>query len=121
MGVQSTLHVTDTVAKKIFEEIAGETVAALVLRRLDDAGFEKLLDRLLSESFYNVLLIDQESMDKAWANPNSRQFGNYDPSGSTLRFQLEQQLEEREPGHLMNCFKRVASSPSPSRQHRYCS
>lgn len=117
MGVQSTLHVTDTVAKKVFEEIAGETVAALVLRRLDDDGFEKLLDRLLSESFYNVLLIDQESMDKAWANPYSRQFGNYDPSGSTLRFQLEQQLESCGPEHLMNCFKRVISTPP--RQHRY--
>lgn len=117
MGVQSTLHVTDTVAKKVFEEIAGETVAALVLSNLDDAGFEKLLDRMLDNSFYNVLFIDQESMDKAWENPYSRQFGNYDPSGSTLRFQLEQQLEERGPGHLMNCFKRVTSSPS--RQHRY--
>lgn len=119
MGVQSTLHVTDTVAKKIFEEIAGETAAALVLRRLDDAGFEKLLDRLLSESFYNVLLIDQESMDTAWANPYSRQFGNYDPSGSTLRFQLERQMEERGPDHLMNCFKRVTATTTMPRQHRY--
>lgn len=110
MGAQSTLHVTPQAAQKAFGEVFGEALGQAVVRKLGESGFEKLLDDVLSDSLYNVLLIGQNQMDEAWADYYKRTFGNYDPSGSTLRFELQDQLKNRGLEHVWVCFRRIAAA-----------
>lgn len=115
MGAQSTLHVTPQAAQKAFREVFGEALGQAVVRQLGESGFEKLLDDVLSDSLYNVLLIGQDQMDEAWADHYKRTFGNYDPSGSTLRFQLESELKDKGLRHVQDCLRRVLVRPAPRR------
>lgn len=113
MGAQSTLQITYEAAQKAFQDVAGEKFSRAVHERLGEKDFERLLDHMLSDSLYNVSLIDQAHMDEAWDDYYARTFGNYDPSGSTLRYQLECEIKEKGLGHAVECFRRL---DTPSRR-----
>lgn len=119
MGAQSTLHVTYEAARKAFQDVVGEKFSRTVHERLGEKDFERLLDHVLSDSLYNVLLIDQARMDEAWDDYYARTFGNYDPSGATLRYQLECEIKEKGLGHALECFRRVATPSGRSPSVRY--
>lgn len=119
MGAQSTLHVTPEAAQKVFQEVVGDALGQAVLRQVDEKGFEKLLDYVLSDSLYNVLLIDQAHMDEAMGDYYKRTFGNYDSSGSTLRYQLECEIKEKGIGHALECLRRVATPARRAPSVRY--
>lgn len=89
MGIQSTLHVTEESARKAYQKVINPAADDAFFRHHGTKHFEKMLDWILSDTLYNVLLIDQASMDKALADYYSRTFGSYDSDGSTLRYELE--------------------------------
>lgn len=95
MGAHSTIHVTQAAARRAFRLAINPNIPDTFFRDLGSENFEKLLDHILYDRLYNVVFVDQNTMDLKRLDPYARQFGNYDADGSEIRYHIGCAIEQK--------------------------
>lgn len=107
MGVQSTLHVVEEHAQRVYTKVIDPNADAAFFREYGSKHFETMLDWILAESFYNVAFVDQRTMDEAMADYYKRTFGSYDPDGYTLESELKRVVQYEGMRYVKNQLLRL--------------
>jgi len=93
VSIKSTLHVTEEVARQVYNDVLARTTTRDFVDRLDLLYIERRFDEVLSSSTVNVLIISDEAMAEKVKNEWSIKLGTVDLTGRDLKWALEYALE----------------------------